>query len=152
MKKYIIKRLYGVMKVVWKVTKPRTTGVRLLLIKEDKVLLVKHTYQDSWYLPGGGVEKGETFEVAAKREFSEELGGQLKEFKLFGVYNNFYESKNDTIVVFLCNDFEFTGETDSEIESFQFFNIESLPEKISPGSRKRMDEYKEKSYPSVGMW
>lgn len=152
MKKYIVKGLYRVAKIVWKVTKPVTIGVRLLLIKDGKVLLVKHTYQDSWYLPGGGVKKGETFEVAANREFSEELGGSLKEFKLFGVYNNFFESKNDTIVVFLCNDFEFTGKTDGEIESFKFFYINSLPEKISPGSRKRINEYKEKAYPSVGMW
>lgn len=152
MKKYIIKGLYRVAKIVWKVTKPVTTGVRLLLIKDGKVLLVKHTYQDSWYLPGGGVKKGETFEAAAKREFSEELGGCLKEFMLFGVYNNFFESKNDTIVVFLCSDFEFTGKTDGEIESFELFNIDNLPEKISPGSRKRINEYKEKAYPSVGMW
>ena len=152
MNKYILKQLYKINKIIWKITKPITVGVRLILIKEDMVLLVKHTYQDSWYLPGGGVKKGETFEQAARREFKEELGGELKELKLFGVYNNFYENKNDSIVVFMCNDFTFTGKTDNEIEKYDCFQIENLPQGVSPGSRKRINEYLNNSYPNVGRW
>jgi len=152
MNKYMLKQLYKIRKMICKITKPITVGVRLVLIKEDKVLLVKHTYQDSWYLPGGGVKKGETFEEAAKREFKEELGGELKEIKLFGVYNNFYENKNDSIVVLLCTDFTFTGNTDNEIEKFYFFQLDKLPDGVSPGTRKRINEYLNNSYPTVRMW
>jgi len=152
MNKYILRQLYKVNKIIWKITKPTTIGVRLILIKEDKILLVKHTYQDSWYLPGGGVKKGEIFEQAARREFKEELGGELNELKLFGVYNNFYESKNDSIVVLLCTDFTFTGKTDNEIEKFDYFQLDNLPEGVSPGTRKRINEYLNNLYPAVGRW
>ncbi|WP_051623512.1 NUDIX domain-containing protein [Clostridium hydrogeniformans] len=108
--------------------------------------------QESWYLPGRGVKKGETFEEAVRREFKEELDGELEELKLFGVYNNFYENKNDSIVVFICNDFTFTGKIDSEIEKYDYFKVEDLPEGISPGSRKRINEYLINSYPNVGRW
>ena len=37
-----------------------TLGVRGLLIKDDRVVLVKHSYVPGWYLPGGGVEPGES--------------------------------------------------------------------------------------------
>ena len=40
----------------WKVRRPRTLGVRALVLDEaDRVALVKHSYRPYWYLPGGGV-------------------------------------------------------------------------------------------------
>ncbi|MDQ0343857.1 8-oxo-dGTP pyrophosphatase MutT (NUDIX family) [Lederbergia wuyishanensis] len=47
------------------------------MIQDEKVLLVKHTYQNHWYLPGGGVEKSETLERAIRRECKEEIGADL---------------------------------------------------------------------------
>ena len=45
-------------RLVWKVTKPRTIGVRAVLLdQDDRIALVRHTYTDAWYLPGGGVAK-----------------------------------------------------------------------------------------------
>ena len=52
--------LYKLNLFYWKIFKPTTVGVRILLIKEGKIILVKHTYQDCWYIPGGGVKKRET--------------------------------------------------------------------------------------------
>lgn len=45
-----------------------------LIVKDNKVLLVKITYgvnKDYWMLPGGLVEEGESFEEAAVREVKE---------------------------------------------------------------------------------
>ena len=54
------KLAYKVAKVLWKITKPITAGTRIFLIKDNKVLLVKHTYKEQLYLiyekfQGGGI-------------------------------------------------------------------------------------------------
>lgn len=45
-----------------------------LVIRKDKILLVKHKLKgrEFYCLPGGGVEKGESYEEAATRELEEE--------------------------------------------------------------------------------
>jgi 8-oxo-dGTP pyrophosphatase MutT (NUDIX family) len=130
-----------------------TVGVRLVLEKDQAVLLVKHTYQVDWYLPGGGVKKGETIEGAARREAAEELGAALGDLHLFGVYTNFYEGKSDHVVVFSCDDLTLTGKTDREIASFCFFRFDELPGDVSPGSLRRIREYiGGDDSPVVGVW
>ncbi len=49
----------------------RAAGV---LVKEGKILLIRHQKKDKtyWLLPGGGVDYGETMEDSLKREFLEE--------------------------------------------------------------------------------
>jgi len=133
--------------------RPVTVGVRLLLLREGKTLLVQHTYQRHWYLPGGKVERGETLEQAARREANEELGATLGTLRLFGVYTNFYEGRSDHVVVFLCDDLTLTGETDREIERFAWFSLGQLPEGVSPGSRHRIAEYAHWDGKAVvGLW
>lgn len=54
-------------------------AVKVLLIHEDKVLLIKKSYKgDEWYLPGGYVSEGETPVQAAHREVLEELGVDIR--------------------------------------------------------------------------
>jgi ADP-ribose pyrophosphatase YjhB (NUDIX family) len=148
----IKKSIYKIAKLKWYITKPITIGVRILLIKDNKVLLVKHTYQSHWYLPGGGVEKGETLEQAIKRECKEELGAKLNDINIFGAYSNFFEYKNDHIVMFICSNFTLEETINSEIETLNFFDMDNLPKGISPGSRKRVLEYINKDYPKHDVW
>ena len=68
----LLKILYKANRLRWRITRPLTVGVRILLIRDGYVTLVRHTYQDSWYLPGGGVEKRETLEQAIRRELKDE--------------------------------------------------------------------------------
>lgn len=42
-----------------------------------QLLLAKHSRDRRWATPGGGVEKGESAEAAARREVSEEVGLSL---------------------------------------------------------------------------
>jgi 8-oxo-dGTP pyrophosphatase MutT (NUDIX family) len=145
--------LYRINRLRWRVTQPVTVGVRLILLQDQTVLLVKHTYQPHWYLPGGGVKRGETLEEGARREAAEELGAELGDLRLFGVYTNFYDYKNDHVIVFTCTDFVLTGETDREIERFDFFKLDDLPEGTSPGSQRRIQEYVSGAdSPIVGIW
>ncbi|HXA53950.1 MAG TPA: NUDIX hydrolase [Solirubrobacteraceae bacterium] len=54
----------------------RGDGVKCLLTHGGEVLMVRHTYgrREVWYLPGGGVRRGEPPLHAAAREMEEELG------------------------------------------------------------------------------
>jgi ADP-ribose pyrophosphatase YjhB (NUDIX family) len=125
----------------WKVRRPTTVGVRVLLLREQQVLLVRHTYQREWYLPGGGVKRGETLDDAIRREAAEEVGAALGQLSLLGVYTNVYEGKTDHVAVFVCHEFTLSGETDGEIERYAFYSLDSLPEDVSPGTRRRIGEY-----------
>jgi 8-oxo-dGTP pyrophosphatase MutT (NUDIX family) len=55
---------------------PRTRGAAAALLIDDlgRVLLVKPTYKEGWFLPGGVIEKGESPLTACRRECEEELG------------------------------------------------------------------------------
>jgi len=145
--------LYRIYALQWRITRPITLGVRTLLIKEGRVALVKPIYQEGWYLPGGGVKRGETPEQAARRECREEAGAETGELRLFGIFTQFIEHKNDHIVVFLCTDFELPGGKDFEIERVESFPLEALPADIRPGSRRRIEEYLQGGLqPGTGAW
>ena len=49
-------------------------AVRVLIVQNNKILLVKEASDDWWALPGGGVDHGETIESSLRREIEEELG------------------------------------------------------------------------------
>lgn len=54
-------------------------AARILVVQDDKVLLVKEADDDWWALPGGGVDHGETIESTVVREVEEELGVSASE-------------------------------------------------------------------------
>lgn len=53
---------------------PRVAAGALFLDASRRVLLVHPTYKDTWDLPGGYVERGESPDTACRREVAEELG------------------------------------------------------------------------------
>lgn len=129
-------------KLYWKTFKPITLGVRIIIECKDKILLVKTRYSSQWYLPGGNVRKKETPSNAIKRELQEECGIILNQCEIVGIYSNFVESKNDHIILFISKIPNKNTTSGLEIELCQFFSINSLPTNISPGTRRRIEEYK----------
>lgn len=182
----LLTALYQLNRLRQLITRPVTLGVRLILVAGDSspdmsfvrtfgtkgssgILLVQHTYQPYWFLPGGRIERYETPEAAARREAAEEVGATLGDLRLFGLYANFYEYKSDHIVVFACEDFTLTEPGDGMPTSFEgrptsrmtrfeiaqraFFDITHLPEDISPGCGRRVREYLQApAWPIVGDW
>jgi mutator protein MutT len=155
MKRKILNLLYKILRIYWRISKPITLGVRAIVTNDkNEILLVKHTYQNYWFLPGGGVDKGETFEQAIKRELVEETGYEADLIELFGVYQNTYEGKRDNIVVFVCKNGKFVESLpSSEIEKYDFFTVDNLPENTSKGMRKRIEEFHNSStIKNFGAW
>ena len=118
-------------------------GVRALVLKENQVLLVKHTYMDGWYCIGGGVEKGEPPLQALQRELMEEGGIELANApKLFGIYYNILEGKDDYIAFYICKNTHQKSPTQTfEIKEMKWFPLEKLPKALSSGTRRRIEEY-----------
>ena len=145
--------LYFFLRIYWLIRRPVIVGVRVFMVKDGKLLLVKHSYQDLWFLPGGGVKRGETIEEAVRREAREEVGAKLGDVKLFGIFTNVAEGKSDHIVVFTCSSFEIHANKSGEIEDCKFFAFDNLPENISPGQKRRIEEYQQGiECPGYGNW
>lgn len=138
----VLRVLYWVRRVYQFILRPVSLGVRIMLIRDGKVLLVRHVYQDGWFMPGGGMKRRETIEQAARRECYEEAGVKMHKMELFGIFFHFAESKSDHIALFLSEDFTATDKKDSEIAEKQFFPLDDLPGSLGPGHRRRLQEYR----------
>ena len=122
--------------------------------EKDSVLLVKLSYAEGWYLPGGKLKKNEMIIDGLKRELREEIDFTVDEnsLELLGIYNNFYEGKSDTIIVLICSGHMNKNVKNLEIEEHQYFRFDDLPEDLSPGTKRRLDEYMKKSTNNIGSW
>jgi len=73
----------------------------MLVTDGDRVLLVKHSYRDGWFLPGGTPESGESLAETACREVLEETGVEISEVTLFGIYSSLAGPESAHVVVFV---------------------------------------------------
>ena len=134
-------------RLYWRIRKPRTLGVRAIVLDEqDRVALVRHTYTDQWYLPGGGVKKGESFETALHRELKEEVAiGNARIERVLGVYHSRRDGKDDHIVIFAvrvaCAQ-DLRPADPIEIEEARWFAMEEMPACVSPATSRRLAEYR----------
>ncbi len=120
---------------------------------DQYVLLVKHTYLDGWFLPGGRVDKSETLQDAIKRELIEELS--LTDISVDGlhwVYNSVKEYKNDHIILFKCSTKQQPKISCREIADVDFFPLDNLPEDLTPATRCRLQEYLNDTLEKPAQW
>lgn len=142
-----------VRRVWWRAWGPITLGVRGLVVDDGgRVLLVRHSYgADTWHLPGGGVKRREKLTDAVRRELNEEAGIDGGDLRLFGCYSNMREGKSDHIAVFLVTGWTRHETASVEIAEQRLFSPNELPDNVSPGSRRRIEEWAGRG-PSVFDW
>lgn len=130
--------------VYWRFSRGMTMGVRGVVIdREGRVFLIRHSYVAGWHLPGGGVETGETVATALARELAEE--GNITVTAppaLHGVFFNAKDSPRDHVAVFVVRDFrqDAPPERNREIVGHGFFAPDALPADATPGTRRRIAE------------
>lgn len=141
--------------VYWRLSRGMTLGVRgVVLDAEGKVFLIHHTYVGGWHLPGGGVEAGETFLEALKRELMEEGRIEVQaEPVLHGLFLNGHVSRRDHVAVYVVREFrqDRPPEPNHEISACGFFAADELPADTTLGTRRRIAEVLD-GVPAIPMW
>lgn len=130
-------------------------GARLIIVDDRRVLLVAHWYAPwAWTLPGGGIAKNETPEDAAMREAREETGLTIRSIGgEVGLYEGTW-GRRDLTAVYWSGDFEgsLALKPNLEIMARSWFDIDNLPEELSPANRRRIDAYRNGVRGERGKW
>ena len=150
-RRFVIDVGLSLLRAYWSIFNPISVGVRAIVVDaEGRVLLVRHLYgDDHLHLPGGGVKRRETMVSALRRELREETGLEIlvddHELRLLGVFTNFIEGKSDHVSVFVVEAGQWKGELEAdslEIAKIRFEDHGDLPIEISPGTERRLAEFR----------
>lgn len=98
---------------------------------QTEVLLTKRNDVPVWVLPGGGIEKNETEEMAVKREVQEETGYDIAIIRKCAEYSPINQLAAFTSV-YLCKIVSGTPLLSHETSKIAFFPIQSLPQSLIP--------------------
>jgi ADP-ribose pyrophosphatase YjhB (NUDIX family) len=137
--------LYRLQRRLWRVFRPRTRGVKVMLFSEaGELLLVRNTYgrTDLFVLPGGGVHMFEAPERAAAREVREELGCGVADLAFVATYASTHEGKRDTVHLYRARIAGPVRIDEVEVAEARFFALDALPDKVSPATLRRIEEYR----------
>lgn len=131
-----------------------SAGATVVVLKDNKILLNLCSDTNTWGIPGGAIELGETLEETAARELKEETNLEAESFTLLNVFSgkNFYFKypNNDelysVVVLYLAN--TVTGDlkiTDGESFELKYFGKDELPE-LESRAKVIIDWLAEKEY------
>jgi ADP-ribose pyrophosphatase YjhB (NUDIX family) len=137
---YFFERPYK--KLYFWVARPETTGVKLFIFNEDRLLLVRLGYaHKKWVLPGGKVDRGELLDQAARRELNEESGVIAGNLKLLGSLYNEHQYKKNTVHYFYgAVTEEDLVVDDQEIVDAGWYKLDALPGKCAPRLYKEITQ------------
>ena len=114
-----------------------SAGATVIVIMDGKILLNLRSDTNTWGIPGGSMELGETLEEAASRELFEETGLKAESFTLINVFsgNDFYfEYPNGDMLYSVIALFRANGVSgelriaDGESFELKYFGFDELPE------------------------
>jgi ADP-ribose pyrophosphatase YjhB (NUDIX family) len=127
--------------------------VRGVVVKSEKLLMVKENADNLWTLPGGWADIQESPGENVEREVFEESGYQVKAKKLLAVYDRSRHEHHPKYpeyvykMFFLCEIVGGESRTSMETSDVNFFGLHELPElstaRITKNQIHRMFELKE---------
>ncbi len=120
----------------------QTVGARTMLVDGNKILLIRQSLVPGWQFPGGGVDPGENFYDAAKRETYEETGYKITEMRLHALFHNIEATNRDHLAFFIAEKFELDREfkPNREIVEIKWFDVNNLPDNLADSGKRRVGE------------
>ncbi len=120
----------------------RVSAKAIIMDNQKRVLMVQENYEDGDFdLPGGGIDHGEDFEQALRRELMEEVNFDQKinfNYQILGVETTFKSSRGLWLMNIICKiDFtklpQFSAGKDSAV--IKFFSKEELAKLNNIGAK-----------------
>lgn len=119
--------------------------------KENNILLMRRLKngQEYYVFPGGGVEDGESYEEALKREMKEELGIDINNPKLFFDFKNQFQDELYYLVESFNGSFELGGPEKKRMDNqnkyflewVELANIKKMTNLYPKEATKRLFEF-----------
>ncbi|MCX8192287.1 MAG: NUDIX hydrolase [Nitrososphaeria archaeon] len=135
-------------------------AVGTLIIHGSKLLLVKRAFEPSagkWSIPGGVVELGEKVEEAVKREVWEEVGMEVEDLQLLGVYDSIIRDEDGdikyhyVIIEYLARPRSLSITPSIEVLEYMWVDLEDLDNlDITQSLRELSKKYKDRLREYVG--
>lgn len=105
---------------------------RAVIVKDDKILLVREKMVQEWSLPGGWNDYDQTVAQNCVKEAREESGRIVKPIKLIAVQDRNHHNKpilatNVTKLFFLCEELGGEFVPNDETDACDYFSLDNLP-------------------------
>ncbi|MBM3151422.1 MAG: NUDIX domain-containing protein [Chloroflexi bacterium] len=116
-------------------------AVNVAVIHEGKILLTKREDFETWILPSGGVEDGESVAQAAIRETKEETGLDVELIQLVGIYSRLGYMPGVHAALFTAK--PVGGEIkcqEGETVAVEWFAFDDIPSPLSIGHKRRIED------------
>ena len=109
---------------------PQKDRVRVIVYRDDgDILLVRSRFsRQEWALPGGGVNRNESYEQAAARETLEEVGLRVHNLRYLGKANSHESYVKFSVRVFAAHASDYDIKCNFEIMEARWLNMNYLPE------------------------
>jgi 8-oxo-dGTP pyrophosphatase MutT (NUDIX family) len=116
-------------------------AVNVAILHEGKILLTQREDFETWILPSGGVENGESLAQAAIREIKEETGLDVVLTRLVGAYSRLGSWSAGYMILFAAK--PIGGEIkcqEGETIAVEWFAFDELPSPLSLGHKRRIQD------------
>ena len=126
--------------------KNRVATVDAVVIKHDKVLLIKRTnepFKDYWALPGGYMDFNENALEASVRELKEETGLSAEHIRFISVYSDPSRHPQQVVsVAYLIDKWQGQVKAGDDAGQAEWFTLSKLPSNLAFDHRRILGQAK----------